>query len=105
MTNEAATLLGSGIVRFFSPSDRRWLERHGTAVTDRELAAMSEADRDVVRAACRTVATPRAVATLKSDAGKAGDLEVVAMCERAAAGEREAIIFCARLITYGNAQC
>jgi len=41
---------------------------------------------------------------LRSEAGQHGDLEMVTICERALAGDDEAVAECERVISYAAAQ-
>lgn len=48
--------------------------------------------------------TTEQIQTLQTEAGAAGDAEMVAVCERALAGDEAAVAQCARVIADAQAQ-
>lgn len=78
--------------------------RRGTSLPPEWIAFRARALAELVEALEAANVTTEQIAALRDEAGAAGDLEQVELCERALAGEERAALECRRVILDARAQ-
>jgi len=72
--------------------------------TDEDGRLLCDADQLVVRESTTAAISREQVRALRTEAAEAGDLEQVAVCDRALEGDSDAILECSRVIADALAQ-